>query len=86
MPRAIALAEYLIQHGGRRKFVQFLDEALATNQWSAAVQQHYGVDRSAALQNTWLAWVPPDSPCRRRVRWIGNTAAIMAVRLAATAP
>ena len=52
-----SLAEYLINHGGRRKFVQFLDEALATNQWSAAVQHHYGISDLGALQNTWLAWV-----------------------------
>ena len=44
-----SLAEYMIQHGGRRKYVQFLDEALANNQWSAAVQRHYGMTDLAAL-------------------------------------
>ncbi len=57
-----SLAEYMIQHGGRRKYVQFLDEALANNQWSAAVQRHYGMTDLATLQNTWLAWVRDGFP------------------------
>ena len=57
-----SLAEYMIQHGGRRKYVQFLDDALANNQWSAAVQRHYGMTDLAALQNTWLTWVRDGFP------------------------
>ncbi len=60
-----SLAEYMIQHGGRRKYVQFLDDALANNQWSAAVQRHYGMTDLAALQNTWLAWVRDGFPAPR---------------------
>jgi hypothetical protein len=57
-----SLAEYLIQHGGRRKYVQFLDDALASNQWPEAVQRHYGMTDLGALQNTWLAWVRDGFP------------------------
>ena len=60
-----SLAEYLIQHGGRRKYVQFLDDALASNQWSEAVQRHYGLSDLAVLQNTWLAWVRDGFPAPR---------------------
>ena len=56
------LAEYLIEHGGRRKYVQFLDDALASNQWSAAVRRHYGAADLAALQNNWLTWVRSGFP------------------------
>ena len=57
-----SLAEYMIQHGGRRKYVQFLDDALGSNEWSAAVQRHYGMTDLAVLQNTWLAWVRDGFP------------------------
>ena len=34
-----SLAEYLIEQGGRRKYVQFLATACTTNDWAAAVQR-----------------------------------------------
>ena len=57
-----SLAEYMIQHGGRKKYVEFLDDGLKTEQWPAAVQRHYGSADLAALQNTWLAWVAAGFP------------------------
>jgi hypothetical protein len=51
------LCEYLIRKGGRRKFVEFLDDALESEQWSAAIQRHYGLQDVGALQSAWLAWV-----------------------------
>ena len=62
-----SLAEYLIQHGGRRKYVQFLDDALESDQWSAAVRRHYGATDLGTLQNTWLAWVRDGSPASTTV-------------------
>ncbi|HIQ22300.1 MAG TPA: hypothetical protein EYH34_13835 [Planctomycetes bacterium] len=61
-----SVAEYLIQRGGRRRYVAFLGDGLKTGNWSTALQQHYGFASLGALQNTWLAWVkqgcPPQSP------------------------
>ncbi len=37
-----SLAEYLIDHGGRRRFVSFLAEGMGDGQWSAAVERYYG--------------------------------------------
>ena len=51
------LCDYLIQKGGRREFIAFLDEALQTEQWSTALQRHYGVASVGGLQEAWLAWV-----------------------------
>jgi len=56
------LCDYLIQKGGRRKFIEFLDEALQSDQWSAAIQRHYGVGSVGGLQDTWLAWVRQGFP------------------------
>jgi hypothetical protein len=57
-----SLSEYLIQTGGRRKFVQFLAEGMKTNDWTAAIDRHYGMHDLGVLQNTWLGWVKQGSP------------------------
>ena len=61
-----SLAEYLIYHGGRKKFVAFLADGMRDGQWPAAVQRHYGMADLPTLQNTWVAWVaqgfPPPPP------------------------
>jgi len=57
-----SLAEYLIQIGGRRKYIEFLDDGLKTNDWSGAVARNYGLNDLGQLQNTWLAWVKQGSP------------------------
>jgi hypothetical protein len=61
-----SLAEYLIQNGGRRKYIEFLGDGLQNNDWSGAIQRHYSVQNLAALQNTWLAWVRQGSPLHQQ--------------------
>jgi hypothetical protein len=56
------LCDLLIQKGGRREFVEFVADGLESNQWSAAIQRHYGIEGVAALQDTWLAWVRQGFP------------------------
>ncbi len=57
-----SVAEFLIQKGGRRKYVAFLGDALETGNWAGAIRRHYGIDGAGALQKTWLAWVRQGSP------------------------
>ena len=57
-----SLAEFLIQTGGRRKYVEFLHDGMDHDDWSGAVERHYGIRDLSALQNTWLAWVSQGSP------------------------
>lgn len=57
-----SLAEYLIQTGGRREYIAFLGDGLKTDDWTAAIQQHYNMKDLSQLQNTWLAWVRQGSP------------------------
>jgi len=61
-----SVAEYLIQCGGRRKYIAFLDDAMERSDWSGAIQRHYGVDGTGILQQRWLAWVRQGSPPIRR--------------------
>ena len=57
-----SLARYLIDRGGRRKYVAFVADGLASDDWSAALRRHYGVPGVAQMQHVWLAWVKQGCP------------------------
>jgi hypothetical protein len=57
-----SLARYLIERGGRHKYVNFVADGLATENWSAALDKHYGVKSVAQMQSVWLAWVKQGCP------------------------
>ncbi|MBN2217883.1 MAG: hypothetical protein JW719_10965 [Pirellulales bacterium] len=60
--QGLSLADFLIQQGGRRKFIVFLEDGLASNQWSSAIDRHYGLGDLGRLQNQWLAWIREGHP------------------------
>ncbi len=60
--QGFSLAEYLIQIGGRRKYVEFVGDGLKTGDWRGAVKRHYGSADLGVLQNNWLAWVKQGFP------------------------
>ncbi len=57
-----SLARFLIQQGGRRKFVEYIGQGMDTNNWTQATHDHYGYSSLGELQNAWLAWVKRGSP------------------------
>lgn len=57
-----SVARYLIEQGGRRKFVQFVGDGLQDDNWNRAMKKHYGDDSLMALQARWLDWVRQGSP------------------------
>ena len=57
-----SLSRFLIEQGGRPKFVQFIKEGMQGDQWTAVVREHYGYSSLAELQETWLEWVKKGSP------------------------
>ena len=57
-----SLARYLIERGGRHKYVSFVGDGLATDEWSGALAKHYGVGDVAQLQHQWLEWVKLGCP------------------------
>ncbi|MCS7304598.1 MAG: hypothetical protein NZ602_05755 [Thermoguttaceae bacterium] len=63
--QAYALAEYLIQLGGRRKYVDFVADGLNTGRWADALHKHYGIPNLQTLQNQWVAWVGQGFPALR---------------------
>ena len=57
-----SLARYLIERGGRHKYVAFLADGLASDDWAAALGRHYGVPGVAQMQHVWLDWVKEGCP------------------------
>jgi len=57
-----SLARYLIERGGRHKYVTFVGEGLATDDWSGSLARHYGVGNLAQMQQIWLDWVKQGCP------------------------
>jgi hypothetical protein len=60
--QSYALSEYLIQRGGRQKYVQFMADGVKNGQWTEAVRRHYGLSDLGVLQNAWVAWVAQGFP------------------------
>lgn len=63
-----SLARYLILQGGRQKYVRFLEDGMAWNNWNAAIEKHYGYSDLSDLQVTWLDWVRVGSPMELQPR------------------
>ena len=60
--QGFSLSEYLIQQGGKRKFLAFVKDGLNGERWADAVQHHYGHPSLGTLQNSWLGWVAQGFP------------------------
>ncbi len=60
--QGFSLARYLIQQGGKRKFVKFVGDGMDSRNWPASTQKHYGFQDLSQLQMTWLEWVRRGSP------------------------
>ncbi|MFZ4731145.1 MAG: hypothetical protein ACOYK7_01240 [Pirellulales bacterium] len=57
-----SLARYLIERGGRHKYVAFVGDGLAADDWAGALARHYGVGGVAEMQHVWLDWVRQGCP------------------------
>ena len=56
-----SLANYLVQKGGRQKFLKLL--AMAEEQgWGDSLEELYGIDDITSLESVWGAWVLAGSP------------------------
>ncbi|MFM7135639.1 MAG: hypothetical protein ACKO1M_01020 [Planctomycetota bacterium] len=57
-----SLARFLIERGGRHKYVAFVGDGLSRDDWAGALERHYGVNDIAKLQHIWLDWVKEGCP------------------------
>lgn len=56
-----SLTEFLVQKGGRRHFLRFLEDAHHRG-WDAAINDFYGSRNIEALERDWSSWVITGSP------------------------
>ena len=56
-----SLVDFLIQQGGRREFIAFLEDAGRMN-WDAAIRKRYNHQGIAALDENWNGWFLAGSP------------------------
>lgn len=56
-----SLADFLVQHGGKVRYLQFLEDA-HHNGWEAAVQHHYQCGNVEDLERHWDDWIIAGSP------------------------
>lgn len=56
-----SLADYLVQRGGRAKFLKFLNQAEKQN-WETAIREQYGIQGVASLEKQWNGWITTGSP------------------------
>ena len=57
-----SLARYLIERGGRKRYINFVGNGLASSDWPQSLSQHYGINDISKLQNIWLEWVKRGCP------------------------
>ena len=57
-----SLARFLIQQGGKQKFVNYVGNGMQANNWPAATMTHYGYASLSELQQSWLRWIKTGSP------------------------
>ena len=57
-----SLSRFLIQQGGRRRFIQFVGDGMQTGQWERMVERYYGYEGLGKLQDAWLAWIRQGRP------------------------
>jgi hypothetical protein len=52
-----SLSSFLIAQGGPRRFVQFLERGMQTEDWVSAIDEYYQYPRLGKLQVAWNRWV-----------------------------
>ena len=57
-----SLARYLIERGGRQRYIDFVGNGLASSDWPQSLSQHYGINDISNLQTIWLEWVKRGCP------------------------
>jgi hypothetical protein len=57
-----SVARYLISYAGRRRFIEYLETGMASDDWDMATKKHYGLEDLSELQLAWVDWVERGCP------------------------
>ena len=61
-----SLARFLMDQKGKREFLAYVGDGMASENWTAATNKFYGYKNLAVLQDAWLNWVKQGSPAHSR--------------------
>jgi hypothetical protein len=57
-----SVVQFLLDQGGPRKFVGFLEDGMSTGGWQTAMKVHYEYETIGELQTQWNRWLRDGSP------------------------
>jgi hypothetical protein len=52
-----SVVSFLVAQGGPRKFVEYLQDGMKTQDWAGATEKHYSYAGLGHLKKNWLSWV-----------------------------
>lgn len=81
-----SLAIFLIDRGGKKKYVQFVADGLASNNWPGELKKHYDFPNLGSLQNAWLDWVAQGSPPLPQTTPVADARPTQIAAVSTTAP
>ncbi len=55
--QSYSLTRFLVEHGGKRKFIRFVTDSVTRNDWQSATRHHYHYEDLTALHYAWIQWV-----------------------------
>ena len=59
--QGFSLADFLVERGGKDRYLRFLEEALKRD-WDQALRKYYGFQNVETLDKRWTSWVMAGSP------------------------
>ena len=57
-----SVVQFLLDQGGPKKFIAFLEEGMRTDAWQTAMKNHYEYATIGELQSQWNRWLRDGSP------------------------
>ena len=57
-----SLAKYLIQRGGKQRYIAYVTDGTKSNNWTETTKKHYRFTSLKQLQDNWNNWVIQGSP------------------------
>ena len=60
--KGYSVTHYLLEQGGKRRFVEFLGDGMQEDHWTEAARQHYGFASLPQMEAKWQKWVDRGEP------------------------
>ncbi len=57
-----SVVQFLLDQGGPRKFIGFVEDGMGSRNWQVAIQKHYQYQSIGELQLQWNRWLKDGSP------------------------